>query len=110
MVHRLGHRIATRAERQWMVLGERTLAAQAGGNRRTKKFGKGAKLPPCLGPLHASASVDQRSLRRQDRFCRLAYIDRIGRSAYVTYRGVIQLADIGSPKVSGDLDNAWTAA
>src|SRR5689334_14367487 len=61
MVHWLRHRIATRAERQGMVLGERALAAQAGGDRRTKQFGKGAKLWPCLGPLHARASVDQRS-------------------------------------------------
>src|SRR3954470_6709493 len=93
-----------------MVLGESALTAETGSDRCPQQLGKSAELRPRLGPLNAGAGVDQRSLRRQDGFCGLAHIDRIGRSAHMSYRRVIQLTDVRSPKVGGDLDDAWTTA
>ena len=40
VVHRLRHGVAARAERQRMVLGERALAAEAGGDRDGQQLGE----------------------------------------------------------------------
>ena len=62
LMHRRGIASAAGAERQRMVLRERALALQAGGDRNLEQLGQLLQLVPGLRVVHALAGVDHRPL------------------------------------------------
>src|SRR5262249_61606857 len=78
MAYRLRDSEPARAEREWMVLRERALAAEAAGDGRPQQFSERAQFAPRARPVHALAGIDHRPLGFRQQLRGFAHRVRVG--------------------------------
>ena len=90
LLHRLGIGAAARAQRQRMRLVEGALALEAGADRDRQQFGQLLQLGIGLGPVHALAGIDHRTLGRHQHLGGFGDRRRIGTVLGDDHRLVVQ--------------------
>ncbi len=94
-----------------MRLGERRLAAEAGGDGDGEPLGEPAQLRPGLGVVHALAGIDHRTLGGDQQCGSFLHMQRVGGIARAQHGSVVQgLVDFLVPHVGGDFDDDGPAA